>query len=88
MVERANGIIKTNTVAKIEFKNVKEMNQELIKFLIHYNTERRHGSLRKELKVKTPCNAVEKWYEIKPEIFNTKPNAFKNKILNLKSNNI
>ena len=48
------------------------------------NLYRRHGSLRKELKVKTPFNAVEKWYELDPEIFNQTPRDFKNKILNLK----
>jgi hypothetical protein len=30
---------------------------------------RRHGSLRKELNVKTPFNAIEKWYQLKPELF-------------------
>jgi len=41
----------------------------LDKFLIFYNLHRRHGSIRKELKVKTPFNAIEKWYQLKPEIF-------------------
>ena len=84
MVERVNGIIKSNTIAKIEFQNVNEMKIELLKFLIYYNLERRHGALIKELKVKTPFNAVEKWYELKPEIFKTTPSNFKNKILLLK----
>jgi len=88
MVERANGIIKSNTVAKIDFKNIEEMNTELAKFLIYYNIERRHGSLRKELKIKTPFNAIEKWFSIKPELFKINPSNFKNKILNLKSSNI
>jgi hypothetical protein len=34
------------------------MNQDLVNFLLHYNLYRRHASLRKELKVKTPFNAV------------------------------
>lgn len=88
MVERANGIIKSNTVAKADFKNTEEMNTELTKFLIYYNLERRHGSLRKELKVKTPFNAVEKWFLSKPELFKINPSNFKNKILNLKLINI
>jgi hypothetical protein len=40
--------------------------------------------LRKELNVKTPFNAIEKWFDIKPEIFLQKPNEFKNKILSSK----
>ena len=27
---------------------------------------------------------IEKWFEIKPEIFSQKPNEFKNKVLSLK----
>jgi len=38
------------------------------------------GSLRKELKVKTPFQAIEKWFKIKPEIFSQKPDEFKNKV--------
>ena len=41
---------------------------------------RRHGGVRKELNVKTPFNAIEKWYELKPEIFIEKPIDFKNKL--------
>jgi hypothetical protein len=44
---------------------------------------RRHGSLRKELNVKTPFQTVEKWYEIEPKLFKTTTEEFKNKILNL-----
>jgi len=59
------------------------MNQDLMSFLVHYNLYRRHGSLRRELKVKTPYNAVEKWYELDPEIFKEKPIDFENKLINL-----
>lgn len=59
------------------------MKADLTNFLIHYNLYRRHGSLRKELKVKTPFNAVERWYQLDPEIFKQKPLEFKNKILSL-----
>jgi hypothetical protein len=51
---------------------------------VNYNLYRRHGSLRRELKVKTPFNAVEKWHELDLEIIKEKPNDFKIKILNLK----
>ena len=57
------------------------MTIDLIRFLKFYNLNRRHGSLRNELKVKSPINAIEKWYQLKPEIFKITPNQFKNKIL-------
>ncbi|MCF6351010.1 MAG: hypothetical protein L3J23_08300 [Flavobacteriaceae bacterium] len=53
-------------------------------FLTLYNLYKKHGSLRRELKVKTPFNAVEKWFELNEKIFKTKPQDFKNKILSLK----
>jgi len=34
--------------------------------------------------VKTPFEAIEKWFEIKPEIFLQTPLEFKNKVLALK----
>ena len=86
MLERANGIIKNNTILMNHYKSVNEMNQDLAQFLSFYNLYRRHGSLRKELKVKTPCQAIEKWYTLKPEVFKINPNDFKNNILNLQSN--
>ena len=85
MVERANGIIKQATITKSDYLNLEQMNTDLMKFLVHYNLIRRHGALRKELNVKTPFEAVEKWFEIKPEIFKINPFIFKNKILNLKN---
>lgn len=87
MVEKANDIIKNGTIKKNKYSNVEMMNKDLTKFLIHYNLYRRHGSLRRELKVKTPFNAIEKWHEIKPEIFKENPLRFKNKILALHINN-
>lgn len=59
------------------------MNQNLMNFLLHYNLFKRHGSLRKELKVKTPFNAIEKWNQLDPEIFTETPEVFKIKSLNL-----
>lgn len=85
MVERANGIIKHATILKNEYQNRDEMEKDLCKFLIYYNIIRRHGSLRKELNVKTPFDATEKWYEIKPQIFKINPSKFKNIILNLQT---
>ena len=84
MVERANGIIKQATVVKNEYQNEEEMENDLMRFLVFYNLHRRHGSLRKELKVKTPFDAIEKWFKLKPEIFKINPIDFKNKILTSK----
>lgn len=86
MVEKANDIIKNGTIKKTEYENIEQMNEGLTRFLVFYNLYRRHGSLRKELKVKTPLNAIEKWFEIKPEIFKEKPLEFQEKILLLKTN--
>lgn len=86
MVEKVNDIIKKGTIKKTSYKSIEEMKEDLTNFLVHYNLHRRHGSLRRELKVKTPFNAVEKWHELDPEIFKEKPIDFKTKILNLKIN--
>ena len=83
MVERVNGTIKNNTILKCKYENKEVLENDLIRFLMFYNLYRRHGSLRKELKVKTPFNAVEKWFELKPELFTETPLTFKNKILSL-----
>lgn len=88
MVERVNGTIKNNTILKNEYKDKSQMNDDLIQFLIYYNLYRRHGSIRKELNVKTPFQAVEKWFILKPEIFRVSPEEFKNKILNLNQNKV
>jgi hypothetical protein len=61
------------------------MNQDLANLLSFYNLYKRHGSLKRELNVKTPFQAIEKWYKLKPEIFKIKPEGFKNNILNLQS---
>ena len=85
MVEKANDIIKQKTGKITDYQNLQEMNNDMMKFLIFYNLYRRHGSLRKELKVKTPFNAVEKWRELDPDIFKEPLAGFKNKILNLQT---
>ena len=85
MVERVNGTIKTATIKKITYENKKQMQTDMLRFLVHYNIYRRHGSLRKELNVKTPFQAVEKWYRMSPEIFWQKPDDFYQKLLSLNS---
>jgi transposase-like protein len=84
MVERVNGTIKNNTILKNKYVDKQELELDLMNFLVFYNIHRRHGSLRKELNVKTPFDAVEKWHELKPELFKINPTEFKIKILNLK----
>ncbi|HZJ36040.1 MAG TPA: IS481 family transposase [Gillisia sp.] len=85
MVERANGTIKNNTILKTKYKNEQEMKKDIMEFLCYYNLYRRHGSLRKELKVKTPLQAVEKWYGIEPGLFKKTPQEFKNKLISLQT---
>lgn len=91
MVERVNGTIKNNTILKNTYASAQEMSKDLEAFLVYYIFYRRHGSLRKELKVKTPFDALEKWFGLKPELFTKSPTEFKNnslflnhKIVNLK----
>ena len=81
MVERANGIIKKETILKDNYANIyiehsrnkEEMNDALMAFLVYYMLYRRHGGLRKELNVKTPFQAIEKWFILKPKIFKQNP---------------
>jgi transposase InsO family protein len=87
MVERVNGTIKNNTILKKEYVNKDNMVKDLMDFLCNYNLYRRHGSLRRELKVKTPIQALNKWYEINPEIFIRNPNNTENYLLNLQRRN-
>ena len=86
MVERVNGTIKHATILRVNYKDKEEMIIEMNKFLIYYMLYRRHGGVRKELKVKTPFDAIKKWYELKPEIFKIKPDDFKNKCLTSQHN--
>jgi len=79
-------LLKKNTILKNQYQSLDEMKNDLNNFLLFYNFNRRHGSIRKELNVKTPFNAIEKWYQLKPEIYKITPNQFKNKVLNLNKN--
>ena len=64
MVERVNGTIKNGTIKSNKYQNYEELEVDLNKFLIYYNFNRSHGSLRKELNVRTPFDALEKWYKL------------------------
>jgi transposase-like protein len=83
MVERVNGTIKNATILVNKYANKGEMITDLMNFLAFYILYRRHGSLRKELNVKTPFDALEKWYILEPQLFKEKPENFKNKLITL-----
>jgi hypothetical protein len=51
---------------EIDDKDETELKADLDKFLVYYNLNRRHGSLKRELKVRTPFEAVECWYRMNP----------------------
>lgn len=82
MVERANSTIKNSTIKATEYKNIEELKKDLNKFLIYYNTNRKHGGLKKELKVRTPYEAVKSWFKVEPEIFKISPDEFYAIVLN------
>ena len=63
------------------YKDKEQMTDDLNKFLIYYNLNRRHGSLRRELKCKTPFDAVKKWYQLKPALFIICLDVFEDKLL-------
>ena len=77
MVEKVNGTIKDATVKAEKYDNVEDLEKDLKKFLLYYIFTRRHGSLVRELKVKTPFEAVVSWFQTKPEIFKISPNVFR-----------
>lgn len=76
MVERVNGTIKNATILRSQYQNINEMSTDLDKYLTFYNFYRPHGSLRHELRVKTPFEALCKWYELKPQLFYISPLEF------------
>jgi transposase InsO family protein len=83
MVERVNGTIKNKTIKLVQYKDLAELKVDVNKFLIYYNLNRTHGSLRRELKVRTPLEAIHSWHETKPEIFKFSPDQFKTEFLKL-----
>jgi len=58
--ERANGIIKQDTVLKEHYADAVDMKAALMRFLAFYRLYRRHGSLKRELGIRTPFDAIEK----------------------------
>ncbi|CAC9524175.1 Mobile element protein, partial [uncultured Gammaproteobacteria bacterium] len=80
MVERVNGTIKNATVKAMTYQNIDEMKQDLNKFLIFYNFNRRHGGLRKEISARTPYEALKYWYNLKPDLFIREPDMFRSMV--------
>ncbi|MFL0070705.1 DDE-type integrase/transposase/recombinase [Tenacibaculum maritimum] len=85
MVEKANDIIKQNTVKIHTYANLSEMDIDLTNFLKTYNLYRRHGSLRKELNVRSPFDAVKKWYSLEPFIFHHLPTKLERNLQSIAS---
>ena len=52
-----------------------------------YNLERKHTGLVKELKLKTPIDAIKYWRKIKPELFCNKTKDFELNFVNCYKNN-
>ncbi len=86
MVEKSNDTIKSNTLKVNKYENIQEMTKDLLSFMVYYNLNRRHTSLRKELWVKTPYDALEYWYQKESSIFKEDLFDFKNKLLKIKQN--
>ena len=81
MVERVNGTIKNATIKVLTYKDETELKAHLDKFLVYYNLNRRHGGLKRELKVRAPFEAVECWYRMNPQIFIKSPDMFRAELL-------
>ncbi len=54
--------IKNATIKTEDYDNIEDVKKDLNKVLMFYNFNKRHGSLRKELKVRTPFDAVQSWF--------------------------
>jgi transposase InsO family protein len=81
MVERVNGTIKDATIKASTYKDETELKADLDKFLVYYNLNRRHSGLKRELKVRTPFEALQCWYRINPGIFKKSPDMFQADLL-------
>ncbi len=68
-VEITNKIIKEATTKKYHYADFEELRQHLMTFLLYYNYQRP----LKSLKLKTPWELVQKWYDEKPDLFKSDP---------------
>lgn len=83
VVERVgvNRAIKNATIKVLVYKDEAELKADLDKFLVYYSLNRRRGSLKRKLKVRTSFEAVECWYKMNPEIFIKSPDMFRADLL-------
>jgi len=77
MVERANGIVKNATIKANAYGDIQELEEDLKRFLLYYTFHRRHSGLHRELKVRTPFEALQSWFETTPERFRVSPEEFR-----------
>jgi len=77
MVERVNGTIKAGTIKATQYDTIMELEEDLKRFLLYYIFNRRHGGLLRELRVRTPFEAIESWFQSKPELFRISPEEFR-----------
>ena len=83
MVERANGMIKEATIKHTDYSSFRHLEEDLNRFLLHYLFSRRHSGLKKELNVRTPFEALSKWYTLDSNLFNTHPDDFRSYVFEL-----
>ncbi|TXK92767.1 hypothetical protein BMR02_16345 [Methylococcaceae bacterium HT1] len=72
---------KDATIKVLTYKDEAELKADLDKFLVYYNLNRRHGSLKRKLKVRTPFEVLQCWYRINPEVFRKSPDMFRAELL-------
>ena len=60
--DRATRLLYYKVYENKSSENADDVKKDLDKFLIYYNFNRRNGSLRKELKVRTLFCAVQSWF--------------------------
>ena len=78
MVERFNGNINNGSIESNKYQNYQELEVDLNKFLIYCNFNRRYFYLKKELNFRTPFDALEKWYNLEPDLFRVNQEKFRN----------
>jgi len=81
MVEKVNDIIKSNTLKLKEYEDAINMINDLIRFMVFYNLERRHSWIYTTIRKRTPYEALDYYYNKTPEKFKESPIEFKEKLL-------
>ena len=58
MIDRTNRTIESVTILNMKYLSIQKMEIDLVKFLIYYNLNRKHGYLGKELNVRNAYEMV------------------------------